>query len=133
MKAALINPTEKSVKIIDYKPKKDDITLLQSLIGCRTFGGVGYTYDNQEGTIFYDDEALLMPGVRFFSYVPDIYPMPIAGNLLILGVDIKSGESISIPKALSDDLISGRCFVKFPTDIEVIEIERDLMKKANVS
>ena len=47
MKAALINSSEKSVKIIDYKPKKHDITLLQSLIGCDAFGGVGYTYDRE--------------------------------------------------------------------------------------
>jgi hypothetical protein len=136
MKAVKINPEESSVKIIDYNPKKDDITLLQSLIGCRTFGGIGYTYDNQAGTIFYDDEALLFNKsffVRFFSYLPDLYPMPIAGNLLILGVDVDSGESISIPKVLSDNLIDGGCQVKFPTVSEVIEIERDLMKKANVS
>ena len=130
MKAALINPTDKSVKIIDYKPKKQDITLLQSLIGCDAFGGVGYTYDDQGGTIFFDDNGLYTAGVKFFSYVPDLYPMPIVGKLVILGVDVASGDSISIPKALSDDLLSGRCVVKFPSQFEVIERERQMIRMA---
>ena len=137
MKAALINPTEKSVKIIDYKPKKHDITLLQSLIGCDAFGGVGYTYDNQGGTIFYDDNGLINPrtpsndNLKWF-HIPDLYPMPIVGNSVILGVDVASGDSISIPKALSDDLLSGRCHVDFPSLDKVLGIEQRIMKMAGL-
>ena len=129
MKAAVINYfSDYKVKIIDYKPKKGDITLLQSLIGCNTFSGVGYTYDNQGGTIFFDDEGLIKPGPKTFFYIPDLYPLPICGNGVILGLDVASGESISIPKALSDDLLSGACVVDFPNAMKVVQIERDLMK-----
>ena len=131
MKAAKINSSNKEVKIIDYKPKKHDITLLQSLIGCSAFGGVGYTYDDQGGTIFYDDNGLYKTPVTWF-YIPDLYPMPIAGNCVILGVDVASGESISIPKALSDDLLSGACHVGFPNSDKVVQIERDIMNASAV-
>ena len=131
MKAGMINSSDKEVKIIDYKPKtKSDITLLQSLIGCTAFGGVGFTYDDQGGTIFYDDNGLISNSKSplTFFYIPDLYPMPIAGNCVILGVDVASGESISIPKALSDDLLSGRCHVEFPSLDKVLGIEERLMK-----
>ncbi len=132
MKAAQINSFDKSVKIIDYKPKKHDITLLQSLIGCSAFGGVGFTYDDQGGTIFYNDNALYKRPLTWF-YIPDLYPMPIAGNCVILGVDVASGDSISIPKNLSDNLISGKCVVKFPSQFEVIERERQMMRMAETN
>ena len=130
MKAAKINSSEKEVKIIDYKPKKGDITLLQSLIGCSAFGGVGFTYDDQGGTIFYDDNGLISNSKSplTFFYIPDLYPMPIAGNCVISGVDVASGESISIPKALSDDLLSGACHVEFPSLDKVLGIEKRLMQ-----
>jgi len=127
MKAGMINSSNKEVKIIDYNPKKHDISLLQSLIGCTTFGGVGFTYDDQGGTIFFDDEGVYKKPLNFF-YIPDLYPMPIAGNCVILGVDVASGNSTAIPKALSDDLLSGACHVEFPNADKVVQIERDLMK-----
>ena len=119
---------DEKVKIIDYKPKKGDITFLQTLINCRTFSGVGFNYKNQAGTIFFDDEGLIKQGPKTFFYIPDLYPLPICGNGVILGLDVASGESISIPKALSDDILSGDCVVDFPNALQVVQIERDLKK-----
>ena len=133
MKAVKINSSEKEVRIINYKPNSkgtaDALTYMHTLLNCRVISCVPTDdYDNQKLSLFVDDESLLTSGPKTFFYIPDLYPLPICGNGLILGLDFASGESISIPKALSDDLISGACHVGFPNALKVVQIERDLMK-----
>ena len=137
MKAILIKSTEKSVRIINYKPnskgKADALTYMHTLLNCNVISCVSTDdYDNQKLSLFVDDESLLTSGPKTFFYIPDIYPLPICGNGLILGLDVASGESISIPKALSDDLLSGACHVGFPNSDKVVQIERDIMNASAV-
>ena len=126
MKAILVNSMERTVKPIEYKPKKNDITLLQKLIGCTTFSGTSFVYEQKDGTIFFDDEGLYKRPLTFF-YVPILYPMPIAGNGVILGLDYDSGESVSLPRGIHTSMLK----VTFPDVKEIIEIERKLMEEAS--
>lgn len=130
MKAILINSMERTVKSIEYKPKKNDITLLHKLIDCTTFGGTSFVYQQKDGTIFFDDEGVYKRPLRFF-YVPILYPLPIAGNGIVLGLDYDSGNSVSVSESLEEELTSddGNT-VTFPNKEEVISIERKLMREA---
>ena len=134
MRAALINSTEKSVKIIDYKPnskgKADALTYMHTLLNCRVISCVPTDdYDNQKLSLFVDDESLVTSGPKTFFYIPDLYPLPLCGNGLILGFNFETGESITIPKALSNDLLQGSCHVGFPNIDEVLKIERNLRQE----
>ena len=125
MKAILINSMERTVKSIEYKPKKNDITLLHKLIGCTTFSGTSFVYQQKDGTIFFDDEGLYKRPLAFF-YVPILYPMPIAGNGVILGTDYDTGKSVSLPRGIHTSMLK----VTFPNVREIIDIERKLMEEA---
>ena len=66
----------------------ESISDIRRLIGCDMFTCV--TISDRE-TIYVDDEGLLKNPQFFFKH--SNYPDPLAGNGLILGFDMKSGDS----------------------------------------
>lgn len=51
--------------------------------------------DEVTGDGLYCDEEAYVKGEppQFFVYIPSMYPNPIAGNILLLGCDMRTGES----------------------------------------
>ena len=87
MRAIYINTAERTAEVIDFTGDFQDI---QRLLGVDCFTCVGL--DNGGDTLYVDDEGLFKEN-DFFSI--DEYPEPLAGNGLILGTDLETGETVS--------------------------------------
>ena len=90
MKAYLINPSDCTVREVDYD---GDWKSIAPLLDCRLFDVVRIGADGD--CLYVDDEALLAipdEGADFFRI--DGYPQPIVGRALYLGTD---GEGNSTP------------------------------------
>lgn len=88
MKAILINPEDKTVKVIDIEQNNDAI---YKAIDCETFA-CPITYDNGD-TMYCDDEGLFIPqkgGIMMHDWA-----YPILGKILILGSD-EDGNSVDV-------------------------------------
>ena len=78
-KAILIKPSDCSVNEITVP---DHYTCIQDVIGCGTFTCV---HIDRKNVAYCDDEGLIN-GTEFGTrFNEDVYPEPIAGNILIIG------------------------------------------------
>lgn len=100
MKAILINAKKQTVTEITLG---DDITEMQKVIECRSFTSAGYTESGD--AVYCDDEGLYNPNPYFVQMAH--YPQPIAGNVLILGVNGagESQDAVSDLESIKNDVI----------------------------
>jgi len=99
MKAILIDPTERSIKLVEYDGNYRSIyKLIEN--GGSPFDVVRLEEDGQEESLFFDDEFLFKaedgnPHDYFVLAGPDWnFPNPLGGKGLILGVD-EEGASVA--------------------------------------
>ena len=95
MKAIFIDAVNKTIERIDFEGDYKDIQDKIS-VDCFTCAEI-----NQAGDVVYVDDEGLMNGTDDFFFIEGMY-QPFAGNGLILGTDMSTGES--------DD---AACFVSF--------------------
>lgn len=105
-KAILITPSELSVTEVTVA---DHYTSIQDVIGCRCFTCVRI---DRQNVAYCDDEGLIN-GTKFgTAFDEDVYPDPIAGNILILGDDGMGGScDTTLTEDEVDRMISS--FVQF--------------------
>ena len=86
-KAVLIDPYAGKISDVVVNDYKDISKHLQ----CSIFSGAGYTEDGD--SIYVNDEGLY--DEHMFVDMPDLidYPYPLAGRVLLLGLDHSNGES----------------------------------------
>ena len=89
MSAILIDVKNQVIKEVEHDDTLDNI---YELVDCRLFDVC--SIDNVN-SIFLDDEGLLRNDVRMFDYFTKDLKYRIAGNGLIIGLDVETGESIS--------------------------------------
>lgn len=94
VKGILIDPFTDSVTEVEYV----DYKCIYKHIQCDSFDAAGLSNGD---TAWVDDNGLSVPGQQFF-WIEDLYPYPLAGRGLILGVD-EEGESIA-PKLKLDEV-----------------------------
>ena len=127
----LLNPFDKTVKTVVVKG--DSLKEKHDLLSCSVFSGVGFSYkEEMPGTIFIDDEGLFKSPLAFF-YIPELYPMPLCGKALFMGVDVNTGDSIDCPPDLIVDIINRDLEVKYLDRLDVIELERQILNGKNIS
>lgn len=85
MRAIFIDTNNRTVEEFNHNGDYQDI---QKKIGCDCFTCVGL--ENGE-TVYVNDNGLYEEDNFFF--MPDAYPTPLAGNAVILGCDMNTGES----------------------------------------
>lgn len=118
VKAILIDPFEKTVTEIEHDA--DNYRAIYSKLSHETMPVSCFTVvriNDQDDTIFIDDEGLLKPCSHFFVY--EGYPQPLAGKGLILGTN-EEGDSIA-PQAVTVDDVKAK--VTFRDDIELSHFE----------
>ncbi len=127
----LLNPFDRTVKTVVVKG--DSLKEKHDLLSCSVFSGVGFSYkEEMPGTIFIDDEGLFKSPLAFF-YIPELYPMPLCGKALFMGVDINTGDSIDCPPDLIVDIVNRDLEVKYLDRLGVIELERQILNGKNIS
>tara|TARA_R100000329_G_scaffold5443_1_gene7057 strand:+ start:9944 stop:10339 length:396 start_codon:yes stop_codon:yes gene_type:complete len=127
----LLNPFDRTVKTVVVKG--DSLKEKHDLLSCSVFSGVGFSYkEEMPGTIFIDDEGLFKSPLAFF-YIPELYPMPLCGKALFMGVDVNTGDSIDCPPDLIVDIINRDLEVKYLDRLDVIELERQILNGKNIS
>jgi hypothetical protein len=89
VRAILIDVKNQVIKEVEHDDTLDNI---YELVDCRLFDVCSIDSVN---SIFLDDEGLLRNDVRMFDYFTKDLKYRIAGNGLILGLDVETGESIS--------------------------------------
>ena len=87
MKAILIDSKNKEVREVDYS---GDYNEIYTLCGFSCFTCVDL---DDKNTMFVDDEGLINGTEDFFLL--DTYGEPLAGNALILGMDVETGASVA--------------------------------------
>lgn len=85
MKAVLIDPYARTVSNVEVDDYRDISRHLQ----CDLFCSGGYTDDGD--AVYVNDEGLYEESM--FTYMPEVYPDPYAGRVLVLGIDGDTGES----------------------------------------
>lgn len=90
MKAYLINPFEKTVTVVDYNGKLEQ---LYELMGC-TMVSAPVEFDNMD-TMFADDEGLFNPENSKGSFMMKDWSYPIVGKILVVGCD-EEGNSVDV-------------------------------------
>jgi hypothetical protein len=115
MKAILIDVNNEAISEIELS---NDYTEIYKHLKCDTFTCV--VPEGISDAIYVDDEGLLKVDLltKFFLY--NGYPQPLAGNGLILGTDMETGESISTSLSISEVQNN----VKFLDIIEVMAINQ---------
>ena len=110
MKAILIDPYAETITPVEFN---GDINEIYRLCDYQIFTVVSVE-PNRDG-IFVDDEGLLTltDETKFFTYAG--YPQPLAGKGLILGLNPKTGNSVSVKTPL--DVVKSK--VKFYTLAQV--------------
>ena len=127
----LLNPFDRTVKTVVVKG--DSLKEKHDLLSCSVFSGVGFSYkEEMPGTIFIDDEGLFKSPLAFF-YIPELYPMPLCGKALFMGVDVNTGDSIDCPPDLIVDIINRDLEVKYLDRLDVIELERQILNGKHIS
>ena len=127
----LLNPFDKTVKTVVVKA--DSLKEKHDLLSCSVFSGVGFSYkEEMPGTIFIDDEGLFKSPLAFF-YIPELYPMPLCGKALFMGVDVNTGDSIDCPPDLIVDIVNRDLEVKYLDRLGVIELERQILNGKHIS
>ena len=91
MKAILIDPINRTITEVDHS---GDFHEIYKLCDFETFTCI--TVDQNQDTLYIDDEGLLKITDAFFLF--DSYPQPLAGKGLLLGT--KKGESVSCKMTL---------------------------------
>ena len=86
MKAIFIDAVNKTIERIDFEGDYKDIQDKIS-VDCFTCAEI-----NQAGDVVYVDDEGLMNGTDDFFFIEGMY-QPFAGNGLILGTDMSTGES----------------------------------------
>ena len=96
MKAVLIDPYAQSITDVDVRDWRDISTHLQ----CSIFCSGGYTEDGD--AIYVNDEGLY--DEHMFVDMPDLipYPYPLAGRVLIMGINRFNGESTDATLSADD-------------------------------
>ena len=127
----LLNPFDRTVKTVVVKG--DSLKEKHDLLSCSVFSGVGFSYKKEmPGTIFIDDEGLFKSPLAFF-YIPELYPMPLCGKALFMGVDVNTGDSIDCPPDLIVDIVNRDLEVKYLDRLGVIELERQILNGKHIS
>ena len=127
----LLNPFDRTVKTVVVKG--DSLKEKHDLLSCSVFSGVGFSYkEEMPGTIFIDDEGLFKSPLAFF-YIPELYPMPLCGKALFMGVDVNTGDSIDCPPDLIVDIINRDLEPRYLDKLGVIELERQILNAQNIS
>ena len=127
----LLNPFDRTVKTVVVKG--DSLKEKHDLLSCSVFSGVGFSYkEEMPGTIFIDDEGLFKSPLAFF-YIPELYPMPLCGKALFMGVDVNTGDSIDCPPDLIVDIVNRDLEVKYLDRLGVIELERQILNGKHIS
>jgi hypothetical protein len=85
MKAVLFDPYTRKVSNVEV----DDYRDISKHLQCDLFCSGGYTEDGD--AIYVNDEGLYEEDM--FTYMPDVYPDPYAGRVLVLGIDRYTRES----------------------------------------
>ena len=127
----LLNPFDRTVKTVVVKG--DSLKEKHDLLSCSVFSGVGFSYkEEMPGTIFIDDEGLFKSPLAFF-YIPELYPMPLCGKALFMGVDMNTGDSIDCPPDLIVDMVNRDLEPRYLDKLGVIELERQILNAQNIS
>ena len=127
----LLNPFDRTVKTVVVKG--DSLKEKHDLLSCSVFSGVGFSYkEEMPGTIFIDDEGLFKSPLAFF-YIPELYPMPLCGKALFMGVDMNTGDSIDCPPDLIVDIVNRDLEPRYLDKLGVIELERQILNAQNIS
>lgn len=85
MRAILLDPYKQTVSNVEVTDYRDISKHLQ----CDLFCSGGYMESGD--AVYVNDEGLYEEDM--FTYMPDVYPDPYAGRVLILGIDHETGES----------------------------------------
>ena len=127
----LLNPFDRTVKTVVVKG--DSLKEKHDLLSCSVFSGVGFSYkEEMPGTIFIDDEGLFKSPLAFF-YIPELYPMPLCGKALFMGVDMNTGDSIDCPPDLIVDMVNRDLEPRYLDKLGVIELERQILNGKHIS
>jgi hypothetical protein len=91
MRAILINSKERTIESIHFDETKDELQQIYQLVGCKMFECVSI---NEYNDVYVDEEGLLNVDntTKFFKLKNG--HQPLAGNGLILGLDVETGETI---------------------------------------
>lgn len=112
MKAIYINAIAQTVEECEIESWRD----IAPKISADLFCCAGYSPNGD--TVYVDDEGL-WKSPEHFVWLPDFYPIPLAGSALILGSD-EEGESRDVQ--ISVDKV--RDMVQFPPVAKVIAMAR---------
>jgi hypothetical protein len=134
----LLNPFDRTVQTVVVKG--DSLIEKHNLLSCNVFSGVGFSYkspfdagkEEMPGTIFIDDEGLFKDPLAFF-YIPELYPMPLCGKALFMGVDMNTGDSIDCPPDLIVDIVNRDLEPRYLDRLGVIELERQILNGKHIS
>lgn len=97
MRSFLIEPRYRSIRLVEYSGNWRDIA---PMLGCTLFDAV--QFDDQTGdSVYVDDEGRMVENPSFFMIFS--YPLPLAGNGLVLGLDRATGETVE-PKISLEQL-----------------------------
>ena len=107
MKAYLINPEQLSIEEIDYLGSSDEI---YELLDATFFDVIRI---NEAGDVVYIDDEGLYTKEYYWTYGD--YLHPIAGNGLLLGTDITTGETIEPQVIDRSDLMTNVRFISYET------------------
>lgn len=94
MKAFLIDPKKRSIKLVEYN---NTLEHLYELLDCRMVDFV-QAYGNADG-MFVDDEGLFVEDQYFFHHIN--VPTPIAGRALIVGTD-EDGNTVEADTSVEE-------------------------------
>ena len=98
MKAILIDSENQTVKQIEIADGNDHLDSMYKALKCEMFEAP--LVFNDGDTLYVDEEAMLKPISMFFEI--EGAPQPYAGNGLILGCNLKNGNSRSVKMTVED-------------------------------
>ena len=86
-------------------PGVKDLDHLQGMydaLGCDCFCSAGRT--KQGDAVYVDDNGLLTVTEDTWFHLVDWYPQPLAGNILIQGLDVTNGDTLPTTKSTVEDM-----------------------------